>query len=148
MKPKQKPLDYAFFLLKMRDQSIGEMRDKLKRKGYEKPDIDQTIETLVEKKFLNDKRFVENLIRTKLEIMNYGRQRIWQDLKKKLIADDLIDEALGNIEKNDEEDSAKEAMQSYIRKRGKPKEYKEKQKMIAYLSRRGFAWEVIEKVIQ
>ncbi len=143
----RKSIDYAFFLLNLRDQSVGEMRNKLKKKGYERAEIDETIKTLKEKKFLDDERFVENLIRTKLEIMNFGKQRIWQDLKKKFIANDLIDEALSNIEKDDEKESAKEAMRRYVKKRGQPKEYKDKQKLIAYLQRRGFSWEVIEKII-
>ena len=143
----RKPLDYAFFLLGIRDQSTGELNDKMQRKGYEKVEIDETIKVLKEKKFLDDKRFVENLIRQKLEIGNFGRQRIWQDLKKKFIANELIEESLSNIEKDDEEESAKEAMKAFIRKRGEPKEYKEKQKLIAYLGRRGFSWEIIEKIL-
>lgn len=79
--------------------------------------------------------------------MNYGKQRIWQDLKKKFITDDLIDEALSNIEKDDEEGSAREAMKSYVKKRGQPKEYQDRQKLIAFLQRRGFSWEIIEKIL-
>ena len=147
-KSKQKPLDYALFLLGIRDQSVGEMISKMQKKGYEKTETDETIKILIDKKFLDDKRFVDNLIRQRLEISNYGKQRIWQDLKKKFISDELIEEALSNIEKDDEEEAAREAMKSYVRKRGKPTEYKDKQKLIAHLSRRGFRWEVIERVIQ
>ncbi len=59
-------------LVKIRDRSIKEVRDRLERDGYTATSIDVAIEKACEYNFLNDQRFAETLIRSRL----YARKGI------------------------------------------------------------------------
>jgi len=78
-------------ILNLRDHSEWEMRDKLSRKGATSDEIDEVIPKLYDFNYLNDKRFVEIYIRSRVNSSLDGASIIKQNLKfKRHIPEHLI----------------------------------------------------------
>lgn len=58
-KPYGTAYDRGLYLLAMRDHSRLELRRKLIQKGFEKSEVDQALEKLIEQKYLSDSRYSE-----------------------------------------------------------------------------------------
>ena len=81
-----------------------EIRDKLKQKGYEEKQINNSIDFLKEYNFINDNTYAKAFIKDKLS--SKGSQKIKYDLMKKGIAKDIIEENLIKVDKNEEKEVA------------------------------------------
>lgn len=134
--------EIAIDILSRRDNSIHEMRMKLKRKGISQDDIDETIDWLVEKKLLNDTAFAqkrtESIFRTKL----VGPRFIVSKLQEAKIAGGIIDEVVGNIAMPEEWDNrARKAIEQWQRAHVKHKD--DKVRKTRFLVSRGFTNSVV-----
>jgi len=80
------------------DRSIAEVRSKLK--GYILPeeDIENIIIQLISEDYLNDQRFTENFVQSKLNNKGWGIHKIRFHLKQKGISEDIIQTVLNNID--------------------------------------------------
>src|ERR1035437_5022826 len=59
---KQKPIDFAFKMLAIRDYGEAELRAKMEAKGYALADLDPAIGALKQKNFLNDRVYIGKII--------------------------------------------------------------------------------------
>ncbi len=73
--------DYALFLVSLRSQSVGQMREKLQKKGYPEDEIDATIQRLAELNYLNDEQFAQIYFDNLKKYKSFG----YFGIKKKLI---------------------------------------------------------------
>ena len=87
------PFLYAMKLLARRDYSITDLRKKLATRFGNVPE--SVIETLIAKKFLNDRRFAENYVARRA---NRGKSRLREELEGRGIEANLIDESLSAVE--------------------------------------------------
>jgi regulatory protein len=140
-----KPLEYAFYLLKSRDRSIGEMKERLKRHQCTPEEINETISFLVEKNFLNDQRFAENFVRFKKSLKPTGRYYLRNKLLEKKISSNLVEKVLA--ENIDQESEVEEATERWLKKNKKVAEDKIYQKLSRHLVSRGFEWEKVREVV-
>jgi regulatory protein len=89
---KPRPLDaeglwsYALKTLGGRAHSIGELREKLRRRAERVSDIDDVIARLKEHGYLDDKRFAEGFASSRLANERFGRGRVIQDLRQRRVA--------------------------------------------------------------
>lgn len=77
-----KAISYASRLLSMRDYSQKMLRDKLKNKGYNDAEAEKTLSFLLENNWLNDDRFCESFIRSRVN-RGQGWSRIQYELSQK-----------------------------------------------------------------
>jgi len=97
---KAKPLgpdqlfDYAAFALGRRAHSLGELRDKLRRRCASAGDIDDVIRRLKECGYLDDKSFAENYASRRLENEGHGKMRVLRDLSQRRVAPKLAEQAV------------------------------------------------------
>lgn len=131
------PRSTAIDILSRRDNSIHEMRVKLKRKGISQEDIDETIDWLIEKKLLNDKAFAqrraESIFRTKV----IGPRFIASKLQEAKIAGEIIDEVVENIATPEEWDErARKAIEQWQKAHAKHAD--DKLRKMRFLASRGF----------
>jgi regulatory protein len=97
---KAKPLgpeqlfDYAAAALGRRAHSLGELRDKLRRRCAAVGDIDPVIVRLKECGYLDDKSFAENYASRRLENDGHGKMRVLRDLTQRRIAPKLAEQAV------------------------------------------------------
>ena len=82
---------HALKLLRARDHTIFELRHKLEKRFGQASD--KTIEQLIEKKFLDDRRFAENFVRGR---KRQGRGRLRAELERRGVESDIIQSILDN----------------------------------------------------
>lgn len=151
---KLKPLEYALYLLKIRDRSVGEIRHKMSVRNCSKEEIEEVILFLNDKKFLNDEKFATNFVRNQLNIKPQGKYKLEQRLKQLYVDEKIIKDVLGKIDIDEERDSAKELAERWLKKQNHEsgimnyeEQQKRKDKLTRHLIGRGFNYEVIKEVL-
>jgi SOS response regulatory protein OraA/RecX len=84
---------YAVKLLKDRDYTVSKLREKLEAKFGEVPA--EVIRQLLEKKFLNDRRFAQNYVAKK---KHRGAPELREELSARGIPSELADEILSDMD--------------------------------------------------
>lgn len=142
----QNALRHAFRLLGYRDRSEKEMYEKLARKGFSENIAEEAVTYLKDKGFIDDRRFAEILKKDAVERKRLGKRGTRHYLINKGIADDIVDDVLGNDD--DYLDAAKSLVERKLRN---VKDYDEetiKRRLWGMLSRRGFSYDTINKVLK
>lgn len=91
----------ALRMISMRDYSSKILREKLSEKGFSQEEIEETLEFLREKRFLDDLRYGRNLIRYMAERRYFGAYKIRMELYQKLdriFIDRLLPDELENYD--------------------------------------------------
>ena len=144
-------LNYAYFFLKFRPRSKKEVCDyllkKIKKRHWSTDDVEKAIKQLEEQNLINDKEFVKWFVEQRIRGKPKGKFVLKAELLRFGIPKELID---GYLEEHplEEEDLAFQAL--------KPKWYRFKnlpskvrfEKSAAFLSRRGFPFDIIRKTIE
>ncbi len=130
-------VDKGAVLLSYRPRSVQEVRQQLQRKGFSPSVIEQAIARLQALRYLDDEAFARFWVESRANHKQLSQRALRYELKKKGIADDVIDEVLRAA---DDTESALQAAAAYARKlRGHaPQHFKEK--LEQFLQRRGFSY--------
>lgn len=129
--------------LARREHSRAELHEKLLPHVQEGEDLDGVLDELEKRGWLSDARAATQLVHAKRS--RFGTQRITHELRQKGIAEELISAALPAL-KESELEAAREVWQ---RKFGTlPQDAKEKAKQMRFLQSRGFALNVVFKVLR
>lgn len=134
----------AIRMLAGREHSGYELRVKLKNKGYSSSDVDDVIAQLINDKYLNDERFTEVFVNSKIK-RGLGPMRIQLELQQRSIDESLIGEYL-----DFNQPQWFERARDVRRKRfgdDLPVEINEKAKQIRFLQQRGFMQQHIMNII-
>lgn len=125
-----------------------EVIEKLQMKGYEQNHIEASIEFLKEYKFLNDDYYAEAFIKDKLN--SKGSQRIKQDLIKKGIPRDKIEEKLEGIDKSAGKNTARVLANKKLRiiQKSENDTYKISGKLYRFLISKGYTYDVVKEVVK
>lgn len=129
-------------------KSEKELKDKLLLKGYDNESIDKTINFLKEYNFLSDNNYVKMYVKDKSRIQ--GKKKIKFDLIKKGINDNIIEEEISNIDREDEREGAYSlAIKKYntIAKREDDK-FKLSQKLYRFLLSKGYDYDTVSYVVK
>jgi regulatory protein len=100
---KPRPLDaeglwsYALKALGGRAHSIGELREKLRRRAEHVSDIENVLARLKECGYLDDKRFAESFATARLNNDRFGRGRVIQDLRQRRVAPTVAESSVGRV---------------------------------------------------
>lgn len=100
-------------LLEMRDHSAGEIRTKLRQKGYG-DHAEQAIAKLIDYGYIDDERFARNYTSELIRIKHFGKKRIVSELYRKGISSDIISLVTEEIE-NDEDELINLINRKYLR---------------------------------
>lgn len=139
----------ALRFLAHRQRTEKETRDKLREKEFAEEEIATTIESLCSLGFLNDEEFARSYIRTQLALRPKGKFVLKQKLLLLGIKRETIDGVLTEVfQETSQEDAAREAAQKFLHKSAKTRDdpRKTKQKLVAFLTRRGFTWDIVSSV--
>lgn len=142
---KKTPLEYALNLLKIRDRSEGEVRQKMKLKGFFADEAEAVIAKLKETKLLDDARFVSSYVRSQ-QNMGRGLIRIKFRLQCLKIDDELIKSGLSEVSPEDETERAEELAKRWIKKNSSKENAKEK--LIRFMMARGFDYGTIKQILE
>ena len=125
----------ALLLLGRRDFCSHELRVKLAAKGYAASAIDEAVEALIAERLLDDRRFLENFVRSHTA-RGQGPARLRQELRQLGFSGEPIEEALAAGP-----DFVDLCRTVRVRKFGAraPKSWAEKGKQARFLQYRGFS---------
>lgn len=152
-------LNYTLKLISKRWYTVFEIRQKLILKKYLEEEIEKTIEFLTEKQFLDDHRFALSFIKDHQKFRHEGKNVIVQKLIQKGISKELIsnvwpqitevDAKNENIEcENPEVVIALEAAKSKKRTYQNLEPQVSKRRLMSFLGRKGFSYDVIKKTLE
>jgi regulatory protein len=143
-------LNLAYFYLKFRPRTKKEVIDYLVKKSprfhFDQKIIEQVINELLEEDLVNDENFVSWFVEQRSHGKPKGRFALIAELLRFGIQKDLIDEY---FEKNelDEDTLAYQALSRRWSLWSTLPHEKRYQKAVAFLSRRGFNFDIIRKAI-
>lgn len=127
----------------LEDRSVQKIREKLMRTedltASEKADI---ISSLLEDNFLNETRFVESFVRSKVNQKRWGIRKIRDGLYRHRIPSDLINEGLTQIDRKKYLDNLTYLLHA------KQKTSQDPAAWIRYLAQKGYEYEEILEEIE
>ncbi|MCE2441026.1 MAG: regulatory protein RecX [Candidatus Latescibacteria bacterium] len=129
----------AFKLLSARAYSCAEVRERLRRRGFQEPLVEQTLDELRRLKLVDDRDYALRLVQERMRIRPAGRALLRHDLKKRGIdsatAQDVLDEVFEGV---DPEVVALDLLRSRRRHYDGVDRRKALSRMYGFLGRRGF----------
>lgn len=130
-------------MLARREHSRAELQAKLLPHAEDGEDVDAVLDDLERRNWLSDARAVEQMVNVRRA--RFGAQRIAHELRQKGIAESLISGAIPEL-KETELEAAREV---WRKKFGVlPQDQKEKARQARFLQSRGFALDIILKVLR
>ena len=85
---------YALRALGGRAHSISELRDKLRQRAEDEPDVEGVLSRLKRYGYLDDRRLAESYAASRLENAGLGRLRVLRDLRRKRVAPAVAEQAV------------------------------------------------------
>lgn len=135
-------------LLQTRDYTKKQMTDKLRQGGYPEAVIMQALSYVESYGYINDERYARSYI--KYHMQDRSRTRIEQDLYKKGIDKALIGRCFDKLQEEGQSIDEFVLIRKLLQKKKfRPEEasYEERQKMYAFLYRKGFRQDVISRAL-
>ncbi len=139
-------LQSALRFLDFRPRSEGEIRIKLKQKGFETENIETAVEKLRTSNLLRDDHFASSWVDSRNEFHPRSQKLIRYELRNKGINDKQIDEALKGSA-NDQE-LAQKAAKKVVRRYSGLDWQEFRKKLSAHLARRGFSYDIVSPVVK
>lgn len=141
-KTPQNALSAAAAALNYKNRSSGELRDKLREKGYPDEEIEAAISQLIGYGYLNDLEYACSLVRGGMSKCR-GRSRVRRMLEEHKVPSEVIDEAMESYSFSEED------LDRYIEKiAGDLSDPKEKSRVSAKLLRQGFSFSEINGALR
>ena len=142
----------------MRPHSAREVRDYLWRKtrttkyksrdgqikertGDSAENADRVFDRLTNKGYIDDEKFARFWVQNRNQAKGASRRKLTAELRAKGVESALIEQALSDSDRTDEDELRK----IIIKKRSR---YDSEQKLIAYLARQGFSYDDIKTALQ
>jgi len=136
-------------LLKSREYTERQMKDKLRQGFYPESIIEEAVEYVKSYRYIDDQRYAEQYITCQLPMRS--RKRIELDLMKKGIQKEIISHIFDQFDSEEIKDSEVSMIKKLLEKKKYDPETataQEKMKLYAFLYRKGFSSDNIKKVIQ
>ena len=133
---KEELFNYAVRALGGRAHSIGELREKLRRRAENTEDIDGVVARLKEIGYLDDRRFAESFAASRLENEGLGKMRVLRDLRQRRVAPQLAEQV---TEKTYQETNEAELIEGFLKRKYRGKklgEFLSEEKNLAAAYRR------------
>jgi regulatory protein len=138
---------YGIFLLSLRLRTEGEIREKMRERGYLPEIIDRTVAALIEQHYVDDQRYAEVFIDNLKRYKHFGYYGIKKKMLEKKLANNLIETVLDeHLSLDDEIDIAQRFLKKEHAAIG-ALNFVEKQKLTQRLRARGFRNEVVSKLL-
>ncbi|MDC7293973.1 regulatory protein RecX [Butyrivibrio sp. DSM 10294] len=138
----------AMNLLQKKDYTEKKLRDKLAEGMYSDECIDAAIEYVKSYRYLDDERFARDYIVYHMEMRS--KNRIVHDLMDKGISKELTERLMLEIYEDEADvDVEQEQIKKLLVKKhyDKDMEFKDKQKIIAFLLRRGYSMDSVRRAL-
>jgi regulatory protein len=141
----QLPLDIALRYLSSCPRSEAELRVKLRRRGYDEEVVACVLSELKERHLVDDMGFAQFWRENREAFSPRSSRLLAQELRGKGIAPDIIAEVTAGV---DDELQAYEAVKRKSHSLEITDSHSFRKKLVAFLHRRGFSYEVIAHTVE
>lgn len=142
----QSLLENAYRLLSRRVHSCFELKQKLLKKNANLATIDQVLDLLQEKGYLDDRNFSEIFLAEELRLKKSGPMLIRHKLLARGVAKPVIDEILAQYTESDQYENCRILAEKKNRALQKFESTDQRTKLGTYLRQKGHQWEIIKEV--
>ena len=143
---KEAALQRALLLLSHRPHSEAEIRQKMKKGGFDPEVITKVLDRLRETGLVHDGNFALEWVENRSTLKPRSRRMLAYELRQKGVAEEVIDQALETT--GEDEDLAFQAATRYAHRLA-GKEWQEYyHRLMSFLSRRGFSYETAKTVVR
>ena len=142
---REKAFQKALKFLNYRPRSVHEVKEKLEELGFGGSVIDEVVNDLLRKRYLNDGEYAENWIASRIRSKPRSQRMLQYELRKKHIPESIIEEALKSAPENGE--LALRLGTKYLRRFADLDEKEFTKKMTGVLARRAFPFSVIKTAL-
>ncbi|NIM99982.1 MAG: RecX family transcriptional regulator [candidate division Zixibacteria bacterium] len=136
----------ALKFLSFRRRTEKEVRDKLKKRGFDNGTIRRTIENLKDYDLINDVEFATAWVNERLAHKPRGKKLLRQELWKKGIKREIIDQVTEELCK-DEDKAASELLEKIKRRYRHLEPQVARRRMLSLLLRRGFSYDTAKNAL-
>ncbi len=137
----------AIEFLKVSLKTEKEVREKLKKLGFRVEDIDITVERLKKQGYIDDLKYANAFLNTKLLTTSYGPFKIRMELEKKGVVSNIIDDVLKKYDENEQKNKITKIVEKQVKaNRNKGNNYLKK-KIKIDLCNQGFFPNVVNQVL-
>lgn len=130
--------EYFIRLLGRRDHARNELRDKARIKDFPSNFVEDVLDELTEKRYINNQAFAKKFVHDKFEFNKWGINKIRSELYRKGIPERDIQIALQEIDTNDQIEAIKNLIAKNRRKFERVEFSKRKKKIFDFLLRKGY----------
>jgi regulatory protein len=145
--PYREALSRAMALCASREYCSDDIRIKLNLWGLDKNNTISVINTLIEEKFIDDKRYAEAFVKDRFRYNKWGRIKIAAMLRAKRIDNTIIDEALAVLDEDDYRRSVSEIITSHRAHIKAKNRYDLKGKLMRYGLSKGFESQILYDIL-
>lgn len=140
----------ALAYLGHRARTVHEVRQKLMRSGYDEAVAERTVGRLLELGYLDDAAYARTYVQARFSNKGYGPGRLRGDLLRRGVAAQHIDAALDELLADDDvlEAARAHAEKRWPRLAAETNPLRRRQKLSAYLVRRGFTYDIARRVVE
>jgi regulatory protein len=137
----------ALRFLSFRRRTEKEVRDKLKKRGFDNRTIRSTIERLKDYDLINDAEFAIAWVKERLAYKPRGKKLLRQELWKKGIKKEIIDQVTEELCR-DEEKAALELLEKIQRRYRNLEPQVARRRIYSLLMRRGFSYNNVKHAME
>jgi len=141
----QRCLNAAFRYLGYRPRSEAELRERLKRRGFEAGNVEAVLTRLREQGLVDDLAFAQFWKDNRETFRPRSQWLTRLELRRKGVTDNIIDQVVADV---DDEDSAYRAAQSRAHRLPDSDYEGFRHRLGGYLKRRGFGYSVINNTVE
>lgn len=139
----------AVWHLARRDMTYKQVEDKLKNKGVFPSDvIQEMMDKCVTQRWVDDERYAENFVRSRSEDRKLGKNAIRMELIKKGVDREIIDNALEDVNRDDEYQHALELVEKQLPRTQNLEKQKRIARLLGMLARKGYPSDIAYAVIR
>jgi regulatory protein len=137
----------AMALCSKKEYCRSEIQDKIYSWGLGKEDAGKIIGTLINEKFIDERRYSAAYARDKFNYNKWGKIKIASNLKQKKIPQELISEALNSIGTEPYRTMIENIISSQRRKIKAKNQYELKAKLLRYGLSKGFESGILYEIL-
>lgn len=142
------PMEYAMKYLAIKDRTVAEMQTYLDGKEFGEADVDATVARLSELGLLDDARYAQRFVETRVASKPISRRHLRDQLKSHGVPDAEIEAAMQTVEDTDEEANARLVAEKFARQFETLEPQKRRERVLSRLIARGFPYDAARKAYE
>ena len=142
------PMEYAMKYLAVKDRTVAEMQTYLDGRDFGEADVDAAVARLIELGMLNDARYAQRFVETRIASKPISRRHLRDQMKSHGLSDADIDAALESVEDEDETENALAVAEKFLRQFADLEPQKRRERMFSRLIARGYSYDTARKAYE